>query len=107
MPRTPGALNKRTRIALTAAAEGKLADGAEHTLALVMGIANDPARDDAIRLQAANVLLPYVKPRLAFFWRCAACGRTLRVRLSEHCSLGRTPPIAGTSSQTNYLIAAR
>jgi|KBSMisStandDraft_5_1062788.scaffolds.fasta_scaffold1618098_1 hypothetical protein len=65
MPRTKGALNKQTRIALTAAAEGKLADGAEHTLALVMGIANDPTRDDAIRLQAANVALPYVRPRLA------------------------------------------
>jgi len=30
-----------------------------------MGIVQDTSRDDAVRLQAANVLLPYVKPRLA------------------------------------------
>jgi hypothetical protein len=65
MSRPKGSLNKRTRTAMTAAAEGKLGKGGEKTLAYLMKIANDPKRDDAVRLQAASVLLPYVKPRLA------------------------------------------
>jgi hypothetical protein len=63
--RTKGALNRRTRAALTAAAEGKLADAGEQTISYLLKVANDPNRDDAVRMQAANAALPYVKPRLA------------------------------------------
>jgi hypothetical protein len=41
MARTKDALNKRTRLALSAAAEGKLASGAEQTLAYLVGIVQD------------------------------------------------------------------
>ena len=50
---------------MSAAAEGKLEKGAEQTLEYLMKIVQDPKREDSVRLQAANVLLPYVKPRLA------------------------------------------
>ena len=65
MARTRGALNKRTRAALSAAAEGRLEKGGERTINYLLAIANDPARDDSVRMQAANVALPYVKPKLA------------------------------------------
>lgn len=65
MARTKGALNRRTRAALSAAAEGKLAEGGEKTISYLLKIANDPKRDDAVRMQAASVALPYVKPKLA------------------------------------------
>ena len=58
-------MNKRTRAALSAAAKGKLEKSGERTIAYLLEIANDPNREDAVRLQAANVLLPYVKPKLA------------------------------------------
>jgi len=41
MARTKGALNKRTRTAMTAAAEGRLGKGGEKTLAFLMKMAND------------------------------------------------------------------
>ena len=58
-------MNKRTRTAMSAASEGKLEKGAEQTLEYLMKIVQDTKREDSVRLQAANVLLPYVKPRLA------------------------------------------
>ena len=65
MARTKGALNKRTRMALSEAEEGEFADGAAKTLRYLIATANDLRRDDTIRLQAANVLLPYLRPKLS------------------------------------------
>ena len=65
MPRPKGALNKRTRAALAAAAEGKLGEKAEETIAYLLKIANDPTTEHNLRVQAANAALPYCKPRLA------------------------------------------
>ena len=65
MARPTGALNKRTRAALAAAAEGKLGEKAEDTIAYLLKIANDPTTEHNLRVQAANAALPYCKPRLA------------------------------------------
>ncbi|SRR5581483_1596316 len=65
MARPKGALNKRTRAALSAAAEGKLGAGAEKALMDLLKIAQDPEKDLAVRMRAAEILLPYCKPRLA------------------------------------------
>lgn len=65
MARPKGALNKRTRAALAAATEGKLGERAEETIAYLLKIANDPATEHNLRVQAANAALPYCKPRLA------------------------------------------
>ena len=63
MARTKGALNKRTRLALREAAEGKL-EGAE-TLAFLVRIANDSRRDEKLRMEAASIALPYLRPKLS------------------------------------------
>lgn len=65
MARTPGALNRRTRAALSAAAEGKLGPHAEKTIKYLLDLSNDPSADHATRIQAANAALQYVKPKLA------------------------------------------
>ncbi|UOF80961.1 hypothetical protein [Caudoviricetes sp.] len=63
MARTKGALNKRTRLALREAESGKL-DGGE-TLAYLIRVANDRHKDEQIRMQAANIVLPYLRPKLS------------------------------------------
>jgi hypothetical protein len=65
MSRPKGALNKRTRTAMAAAAEGRLGKDADRTIESLLRVANDESRDVATRTQAANAALPYVKPRLA------------------------------------------
>jgi hypothetical protein len=50
---------------LSDAEEGKLGKNVKKTLAHLQMIVDDPKRDDAIRMQASNILLPYMKPRLA------------------------------------------
>lgn len=63
MARTKGALNKRTRLALRDAESGKL-DGAE-TLAYLLRVASDGHKDEQVRMQAANIVLPYLRPKLS------------------------------------------
>jgi len=65
MARPKGALNKRTRAALSAAVEGKLSEKGEKTIEYLLQVANDERQEPQIRLQAANAALPYCKPRLA------------------------------------------
>lgn len=65
MSRQKGQLNKRTRLALSAASEGKLAEDGEKTLKFLLAMALDRHRDDNVRLQAANVVLPYLCPKLS------------------------------------------
>jgi hypothetical protein len=72
MARTKGALNKRTRLALSEAESGDFANGAEKTLRFLIDTATDTRRDDAVRMQAANVVLPYLRPKLS------AVGNTIK-----------------------------
>jgi hypothetical protein len=65
MARTKGALNKRTRSALSQAAEGEFAKGAESTIRYLLKVTTDSKRDDSLRMQAANVVLPYLRPKLS------------------------------------------
>jgi hypothetical protein len=65
MGRPKGALNKRTRAALSAVAEGKLGAGAEKTLCDLLRLAQDQSAEISVRMRAAEILLPYCKPRLA------------------------------------------
>ena len=63
--RTKGALNRRTLAAINEAETGKLQKAATNTLAYLARVVSDMKRDDATRLQAANVLLPYLRPKLS------------------------------------------
>ena len=63
--RTKGALNKRTMAAIHEAEHGKLQKAASSTLAYLARIVNDARKDDQTRMQAANVLLPYLRPKLS------------------------------------------
>ncbi len=65
MARPKGALNKRTRAALSAAAEGKLGKRADKTLEDLLDIFNDAAKDPSERMRAADIALQYLKPKLA------------------------------------------
>ena len=65
MARTKGALNKRTRMALDAASKGKLAEGANRTLSYLQRIVDDPSKPEDVRMKAADILLPYQKPKLS------------------------------------------
>ena len=65
MSRPKGALNKRTRAALHEAEHGKLEKAASSTLSYLSRIVTDRKRDDQVRMQAANILLPYLRPKLS------------------------------------------
>ena len=65
MARTKGALNKRTLAALDAASKGKLAAGSERTLLYLQKIVDDPSKPEDVRMRAADILLPYQKPKLS------------------------------------------
>ena len=55
MARTKGALNKRTRLALSEAETGDFANGAEKTLRFLIDTATDTRRDDAVRSGSGNL----------------------------------------------------
>lgn len=65
MARTKGALNKRTLAAMSAASSGKFKEAADSTLRYLQGIVNDASKPEEVRMRAADILLPYQKPRLA------------------------------------------
>ena len=96
MARTKGALNKRTRAALSAAAEGKLGPGAEQTLEYLLKLARDSNQDIGVRMRAAEILLPYCKPKLS------AVEQTVideRDKLSEEEILGSLRALVSESPQ--------
>ena len=63
--RTKGALGRRTRAALHEAEHGKLEKAATGTLAYLTRLVTDHRKDDQVRMQAANILLPYLRPKLS------------------------------------------
>ena len=62
MARTKGALNKRTRAALSDAELGALGND---TLEFVDRFRKDTRKDDQQRLRAADIVLTYTKPKLS------------------------------------------
>jgi len=62
MARTKGALNKRTRAALSDAELGALGND---TLVFVDRFRKDTRKDDQQRLRAADIVLTYTKPKLS------------------------------------------
>ena len=62
---TKGSLGRKTRAALYEAEHGKLEKAASSTLSYLSRIVTGPKRDDHVRMQAANILLPYLRPKLS------------------------------------------
>jgi hypothetical protein len=64
MARPKGALNKKTRRALYDAAQ-EYDDHGKSAINYLAKIMLDTQKDDAIRMRAADILLPFVRPKLS------------------------------------------
>jgi hypothetical protein len=67
MGRPKGALNRKTREALHAFAESskEYEDHGKAAITYLSKIMLDPQRDEGIRMRAADILLPFVRPKLS------------------------------------------
>lgn len=65
MSRPKGSLNKRTLAALDAAEKGKFEDEGNRICGFLLRIAADNSKSEATRMQAAKIVLPYLKPALS------------------------------------------
>jgi hypothetical protein len=63
MGRPKGSLNRRTRAALSAAEEARFDERADKTIDRLLKLSIDTRKSDAVRIQAANVVLPYLRPK--------------------------------------------
>src|SRR4030095_10528922 len=64
MARPKGSLNRKTRRALYDAAQ-EYEDHGKAALTCLAKIMLDPQKDESIRMRAANILLPFVRPKLS------------------------------------------
>ena len=64
MARTKGALNKRTRAALHAAQTGELGGDGISPIEYLLKVVRDSEKPDAIRIEAAKAVAPYLQPKL-------------------------------------------
>lgn len=65
MARPKGALNKRTRAALHAAQTGELGGGGIDPIAYLLKVMRDSRKPDALRIEAAKAVAPFLAPKLA------------------------------------------
>jgi len=64
MARTKGALNKRTRAALHAAKTGEIGGDGVSPIEYLLKVVRDSEKPDAIRIEAAKAVAPYLQPKL-------------------------------------------
>jgi len=64
MARTKGALNKRTRAALHAAQTGEIGGDGISPIEYLLKVVRDSEKPDAIRIEAAKAVAPYLQPKL-------------------------------------------
>jgi hypothetical protein len=63
MARPKGSLNRRTRAALSAAEQAQFDERADKTIDRLLKLSIDTRKSDAVRIQAASVVLPYLRPK--------------------------------------------
>ena len=64
MARTKGALNKRTRAALHAVQTGEIGGDGVSPIEYLLKVVRDSEKPDAIRIEAAKAVAPYLQPKL-------------------------------------------